>query len=70
MYQVLDGCLIEVTILGGLLLGWPKGGRSRLMEGGHLSYYIFFLREIPNVIILLYTFLFLERRVDKNKFAC
>ena len=38
MYQVLDDCLIEVTILGELLLGWPKGGRSRLMEGGHLSY--------------------------------
>ena len=36
MYQLLDRCIIEVTIMGECLLGWPKGGRSRLIEGGRL----------------------------------
>ena len=31
MFQTLDGRLIEVTTMGELSLGRPKGGRSRLM---------------------------------------
>ena len=34
MYQVLDGCLIEVTTMEELSLGWQKGGCSRLIEVG------------------------------------
>ena len=36
MYEVLDGCLIEVMMIGELSLGQPKGGRSHLIEGGRL----------------------------------
>ena len=38
MYQVLDGRLIEVTKMGGLSLGWPKGGYNvwQLNRGGCL----------------------------------
>ena len=32
MYQVLDGCLIEVTTTGELLVGWPKGAHGRLVR--------------------------------------
>ena len=34
VYQVLDGCLIEVTTMGELLLRWQKGGCSRLIKVG------------------------------------
>ena len=36
MYEVLDGCLIEVMMIGELSLRRPKGGHSHLIEGGHL----------------------------------
>ena len=36
MYQTLDGCLIEVTMMGELSLGQLKGGHSHLIEGGSL----------------------------------
>ena len=32
MYQVLDGLLIEVTTMGKLSLGQPKGRRGHLIE--------------------------------------
>ena len=34
VYQVLDGCLIEVTTIGELSLGRQKGGCSRLIKVG------------------------------------
>ena len=35
MHQAFDGGLIEITTMGELLLGWPKGGRGSLIEVGH-----------------------------------
>ena len=32
MYEVLDGFLIEVMMIGELSLGQPKGGRGHLIE--------------------------------------
>ena len=35
MHQAFDGGLIEITTMGELLLGWPKGGPGCLIEVGH-----------------------------------
>ena len=35
VHQAFDGGLIEITTMGELLLGWPKGGRGSLIEVGH-----------------------------------